>query len=411
MLFGSSGIRQQFSTSLLETAMKVGMVLGSEHDEILIGSDTQKSSDPIAHAVIAGASSMGSRVFSSGIVPTPVVAYGAKHHNVVGVMVTASHNGGEYGGIKLFNPDSSAFNKKQQYHIEYMLNKKMKANPKNCDFNVVWDRDLYIDHVIGDFYTTEFPFVNPLIDTANGTGRQVTPELIPSAFCVTRGRPSEPNEVNTYDIPQIMMRESRNLAVLHDEDADRMMAYDEQYEYISGDHLLMLFMMYMDVKHMVTTYDASMALNDIATVKRTPVGDSYVSDAIKSWGEFGGEPSGAMIFPEHSLCPDGPYAALKLCEMANEWNLHEIIDGMPKYTMLRDSFFCPNAHAILHNIDPNVIPTDGYYDSNSFGWMLIRASGTELKLRITVEGYTKENAKHLMDVAKYKIRQNKKKMG
>jgi phosphoglucosamine mutase len=406
MLFGSSGIRQPFSTSLLETAMKVGMVLGNEYEEILIGADTQKSSEAIAHAIISGAIASGSRIFSTGIVPTPVVAYGAKHHNIIGVMSTASHNGGSYGGVKLFNPDSSAFTKKQQYHIEHMVNNQIKVNPQCGDFNVVWDKDTYIDHITRDFYTTDFPFVNPLIDASTGTGKLVTPELLPNAFVVNRDRPSEPNEVNTYDIPQIMMRESRNLAILHDEDADRMMAYDDNYEYISGDNLLMLFMMYMDVQHMVTTYDASMALNEIATVERTPVGDSYVSDVVKSWGEFGGEPSGAMIFPEHSLCPDGPYAALKLCEIANEWNIHEVIDGFPKYTMIRESFFCTNADKILNNMGVD-IPTDGYYDLNSFGWFLIRASGTEPKLRITVEGYTKENAKHLMEAARYKIRQNK----
>ncbi len=60
---------------------------------------------------------------------------------------------------------------------------------------------------------------------------------------------------------------------------------------------------------------------EIADVKRTPVGDVMSLEALLSWGSFGGEPSGAWIFPGHSLCPDGPYAAALLCEIASEWDI------------------------------------------------------------------------------------------
>ena len=96
-------------------------------------------------------------------------------------------------------------------------------------------------------------------------------------------------------------------AVVHDGDADRMMAFDNKGRYIDGDHLLMLFARYLDAKHVVTTSDPSMIIEEIAEVRRTPVGDTYVSEELLKWGDFGGEPSGAWIFPKISYCPDGPY--------------------------------------------------------------------------------------------------------
>jgi len=69
----------------------------------------------------------------------------------------------------------------------------------------------------------------------------------------------------------------------------------------------MLFARYLGANQVVTTSDASMIIEEIAEVRRTPVGDTYVSEELLKWGDFGGEPSGAWIFPKISLCPDGPF--------------------------------------------------------------------------------------------------------
>ena len=81
-----------------------------------------------------------------------------------------------------------------------------------------------------------------------------------------------------------------------------------------------------------------MIIDEIAEVHRTPVGDAYVSEELMTWGDFGGEPSGAWIFPQISLCPDGPFAAALFCEIASEWDIAEEIDAMPRYPILRESF-------------------------------------------------------------------------
>jgi phosphoglucosamine mutase len=195
-------------------------------------------------------------------------------------------------------------------------------------------------------------------------------------------------------------------AVVHDGDADRMMAFDGKGRYIDGDHLLMLFSKYLNAGKVVTTSDTSMIIEDIAEVRRTPVGDSYVSEELLKWGDFGGEPSGAWIFPRISLCPDGPYAAAIFCEIASEWDVATELDAMPRYPILRESFPCKNARDIVISLGASS-PTDGIRVADDEGWYLIRASGTEPKIRITAEGKSLQKAKEMLSSGHDKIRQGK----
>jgi len=158
---------------------------------------------------------------------------------------------------------------------------------------------------------------------------------------------------------------------------------------------MMLFVTYLGIREVVTTYDASMAIEEIATVRRTPVGDTYVSAELTRWGQFGGEPSGAWIFPGHSLCPDGPYAASVFCEMASEWDIAAEIDAMPSYPVLRESLVCEDARDVLLAIGAES-PTDGIRIEDDNGWCLVRASGTEPKIRITAEGRDPAHAKAML---------------
>jgi phosphoglucosamine mutase len=195
-------------------------------------------------------------------------------------------------------------------------------------------------------------------------------------------------------------------AVVHDGDADRMMAFDNKGRYISGDHLLVLFTRYLGAKRVVTTSDTSMLIEDCAEVRRTPVGDAYVSEELLTWGDFGGEPSGAWIFPKISYCPDGPFAAALFSEMSSEWDIAKEIDAIPTYHLLRESFACETARDVLSRLGASS-PTDGIRIAGEDGWCLIRASGTEPKIRITAEGKTPAKAKALLAMGKERIYKGK----
>lgn len=417
MLFGSSGIRQKFGQELLSLSPLVGAAAAYNAKKIVLGTDSRTSRNILADAVISGLTAAGADVIYGGICPTPTVAISAENADA-GVMITASHNPESYNGIKLFRPDGSSYTSEQQIEIEERI-----KNPKWAKWDnlgSVSSADLITPHKERIFSKINLPDnLTVVVDCANGAGGLVTPSVIASGGskvipvnCMPSGvfaRPSEPLEKNLKHIPLLMKKTGADCAVVNDGDADRMMCFDNKARYVDGDLLLMLFAKYIGAEKVVTTIDASMAIEEIAEVRRTPVGDSFVSEELISWGTFGGEPSGSWIFKDHSLCPDGPYAAALFTEICSEWNAAEVIDSLPRYTILRDAAAAENAKDAVKSLGADD-PTIGIRTENEDGWYLIRASGTEPKIRCTAEGKTKEYAKVMLNEGMSLIKKSIKEM-
>jgi phosphoglucosamine mutase len=414
MLFGSSGIRRKYDQILIDTALKVGSALAYRSSDIVIGMDTRTTSPLLAHLVISGILGSGGTARTTGIVPTPTVAYATRNARA-GCMITASHNPEEYNGLKLFNPDGSSFTQSQQTVMEELLASRYWTDWQHQGAEHTTDaitphKDAILNAVD---ISSDLPII---LDCGNGAGCTFSPHLLTDAGakpvcinCNTSGhfaRPSEPLEENLVHVGEMVRKTNARCGIVHDGDADRMMAFDNKGRYIGGDHLLMLFTRYQDAKRVVTTSDASMIIDDVAEVRRTPVGDTYVSEELLKWGDFGGEPSGAWIFPKVSYCPDGPYAAALFCEIASQWDLAAEIDAMPVYPILRESISNPAAREIVTALGASS-PTDGIRIADEEGWCLIRASGTEPKIRITAEGKTLTKAKEMLAMGKVRIHQGK----
>jgi phosphoglucosamine mutase len=414
MLFGSSGIRRRFDQTLADIALRVGSVLASGSPDIILGMDTRTTSPLLKDLVIAGIMGAGGMVKNAGMVPTPTVAFNSRSAHA-GCMITASHNPEEYNGLKLFNPDGSSFTRVQQTEMETLLSTQEWADwmhqGKAEEFDAIAPHKsaLLKQVTINGGRST-------VLDCGNGAGSLLTPSLLTDAGVMTTcincnpsgffARPSEPLQEHVSFIGSMVKKTGAGCGVIHDGDADRMMGFDNRGRYISGDQLLVLFARYLGAKRVVTTSDASMVIEEFAEVRRTPVGDAFVSEELLTWGDFGGEPSGAWIFPKISLCPDGPFAAALFCEISSEWDIAREIDTIPAYHLLRQSFACENAGEILIRLGARS-PTDGIRISDEEGWCLIRASGTEPKIRITAEGKTLPKAKALMAMGKERVKQGK----
>jgi len=120
-------------------------------------------------------------------------------------------------------------------------------------------------------------------------------------------------------------------------------------------------------------------------------------------GDFGGEPSGAWVFPKNSLCPDGIYAAALLASIASENTLSSLVDAIPQYPIIRGSISkadgTPDIEAIVRTETPvRIENVDGSKLIFEDGWVLIRRSGTEPKVRITAEARTEARARQLYDM-------------
>jgi phosphoglucosamine mutase len=414
-LFGSSGIRTVFNKDLLDIAFRVGLAVGRNHGNVVVGTDTRTSGDAMKHAVISGLLAAGARCSDVGVTPTPTLAYITREFDA-GVMITASHNPPEYNGIKLLNPDGSSFDSLQQVQIEEMI---LAESYDIAGWEQVKHGDVYngaieqhINNIVSGFPTSLK--VKVVVDAGCGAASEVTPRLLEKLGCEVIAlncypsgffpRGIEPNEANLQELCRVVRESAAAVGIAHDGDADRMMAVDDRGRFISGDKLLAILAKAVGAKDVVTTLDATMAIEEMGfNIRRTKIGDTWVSEELKKGGDFGGETSGAWIFPVISLCPDGIYAAAQIAALASKQSLAELADAIPVYPLLRGSvnsngMDISRLEANLMALEPlSVSRTDGIKLDFSDGWLLIRPSGTEPKIRLTAEAKTETRAQQLYD--------------
>jgi phosphoglucosamine mutase len=414
-LFGTSGIRSLLDKSLVYLALKVGLAVGRVYPRVVVGSDTRTSSEALKHAFISGLLAAGSRCEDAGVVPTPTLGFATRKFDA-GAMITASHNPPQYNGIKLLNPDGSAFISHQQKEIEEMISDDsldiapwQKIKGSSILGGVI---EQHIERIRQDF-PGELK-LKVVVDCGCGATSMVTPYLLRKLGCEVIGincypsgffpRGIEPTESNLQELVKATREFGANLGIAHDGDGDRMMAVDERGRFIPGDKLLIIFARAVGAKEVVTTVDASMAIEESGfRVQRTRVGDTYVAEELKNGGDFGGEPSGSWIFPNLSLCPDGVYAAAQLVVIASQQKLSELVDELPSYPLLRGSL--SSQGVVMSDLEPrlmamkplSVSKIDGIKLNFADGWLLIRASGTEPKIRLTAEAKSKARVQELYE--------------
>lgn len=414
-LFGTSGIRRVADRSLLEIALKTGLAVGKVYNRVIVANDTRTSSEAVKYAFMSGLLAAGAQCWDSGVVPTPTLALAARKFKV-GAMITASHNPPEYNGIKLLNPDGSAFGAKQRQRIEDMISDESlpsapwteMGNSRRYDGAV----EQHIEHIQKAF--PKAMKLKVVLDCGCGAASVITPYLLRRLGCevvALNCYPSgffphdvEPIESNLGDLIRATREFGADLGIAHDGDGDRMMAVDDRGRFIPGDKLLVLFAQQLGAKKVVTTLDASMIIDEMGfKVTRTKVGDIYVSEALKKSGNFGGEPSGAWVFPDSSFCPDGIYAAAKLLAIASWHKLSALVDRIPQYPILRGSVAgsgvaLVNLKKKLLALKPlSVSNIDGIKLNFEDGWVLVRPSGTEPKIRLTVEARSEARMHQLYD--------------
>jgi phosphoglucosamine mutase len=404
---GSSGIRMKWSEELINLAYQLGISLGNEYGEVVVASDFRYTSDSLVSILAGAIMAVGGNVYYGGKAPTPSLAYAAKNHDA-GLMVTASHNPPEYNGIKLWNPDGSAFSEEQMHRLERKGIKSWRRVGKMRAENIIAQ---HRDALLREFGGLELKVV---IDCSNGAGSLLTPLLlrelgarVTAINCHPSGQfpghPSEPSEENLTLLKRFVIGKNADLGIAHDGDADRFIAITPSGRYLSGDYILAIFTKLLGFRRIVAPVDSSMLLDNFAEVLRCKVGDANVSQVMKESGaEFGGENSGTQIFARWRYTPDAIYAALKFAKLAMSEDMDEIVEGFPSYHTLRKSLYYEDRELMEKKIesfvkDYEVERVDGYRVSFDDGWFLIRFSGTEPKVRITVEFESEQRAEKVLN--------------
>ena len=425
-MFGTSGIRGPVGeTVTADLALRVGRALGVESNRVVVGHDPRESGAMLLDALTAGLRESGTDVINLGLAATPTVARAVRWEQAdAGAVVTASHNPPPDNGIKLWQPTTQAFDTARQDEIERRIDEGVTDLQAWDGIGSSQRRNGTREHVeaILDAVDVDDP-PDAVLDLGNGAGG-VSAQALSQLGCDFEtlnaqpdgsfpGRLSEPTAEHCQSLANLA-GENGSLGIAHDGDADRMRAATEDGEFVSGDTLLAILARAAAEpgETIAAPLNTSLAVDDYLgrddiDVSRTPVGDVHVAERASDPDVvFGGEPSGAWIWPDVALCPDGPLAAAKLVELVAERPLSERVTEVESYPIRRDSVEVDNQVAVMERVREQVRPIyddistlDGVRVDLGDGWFLIRASGTQPLVRITAEAREADRARAIFEEA------------
>ncbi len=436
-LFGTFGFRGVVGKGIdAEKANRVGAALSiylGEGKTIAIGKDPRVSSDMLEEALIQGIIEHGCNALSLGIITPNALSLEVSRQADAGVMITASHNPPEYNGIKCLSKSGRGFSPEEDLALERIyfgeLKKTQKKGKRLYDNNAI---KRYKHHIVS-YVSQLFPQkpMNIVVDCGGGSASSVTPEVLEElGHKVTRfnckydgmfrERNPEPKEENLEKLKELVIDQGADLGIAHDGDGDRTVFVDEKGRYIQGDvsatiiadHVLkqnkekkkriaVTIAFSNIIQHVAQTLDAEIIY--------TPVGEPYLAQAKLLCGaQLGLEEHGSVLL---EWSREGPMLTGIMTGILTkeELSLSELVALYPRFYQIKDAKTLPKSMDLQDLIErlKQEIPQDyekmsdmdGLRVDYSDGWLLVRGSGTEPKVRIFSEARTKERARSLNRIA------------
>lgn len=423
-LFGTDGIRGKVNNYPItaELALRLGRsaayVLKKEgrRNLILIGKDTRLSGYMLENALTAGICSMGMNVVLVGPVPTPGIAFLTRSMRCdAGIVISASHNPYDDNGIKFFSHDGFKLPDEVEAEIEDVLVKDMHdtVRPSGSEIGrarrIEEARERYIEFIKSSIPPgMDFEGMKIVVDSANGSAYRVTPVALRELGAEVISISDTPDGININKdcgslhlehLSKAVLEHGAHLGIAHDGDADRTLFCDETGQVIDGDRIMGFCATRMkDAGRLSNNTLVATVMSNVGLEKylesqgiamvRTSVGDRYVSEKMIEGGyNLGGEPSGHVIFMDHTTTGDGPILALKMLSYMKD-------TGVPISELVAPIKLLPQ---LIVNVKvPARRPLDDYPEIQSAikeglsrvgnGRILVRPSGTEPKVRVMVEG-------------------------
>ncbi|NCQ23981.1 MAG: phosphoglucosamine mutase [Rhodobacteraceae bacterium CG17_big_fil_post_rev_8_21_14_2_50_63_15] len=423
-LFGTDGVRGLANSwpMTADLSLSLGAAAGryfrrdkqdKQEHRVVIGKDTRLSGYMIEYALTAGFTSTGMNVFLLGPVPTPAIGY--LTHSLradVGVMISASHNPAADNGIKLFGPDGFKLSDDAEAGIEaLMANGVTPAAPENIGRakRIEDARGRYVEYAKTTFpHRRRLEGLRIVLDCANGAAYRTAPEVLweLGAEVITLGVEPDGFNINLdcgSTKPQTAARKvldtRADLGICLDGDADRVVLIDETGRIADGDQLMALIATRWAEEGrlagdtLVATVMSNLGLErhlnarGIA-LKRTPVGDRYVVEAMRAGGHnLGGEQSGHIVMTDYATTGDGLIGALQFLSAMVETgqrasDLVQVFTPVPQ--QLVNVRFAKGKTPLKSDAVQTAI-AEAECALGTEGRLLIRPSGTEPLIRVMAE--------------------------
>lgn len=405
---------------------------------VAIGRDMRQDSAGIAQALIAGLMHQGRSVIDLGLITSDMMYFAVgKYMYAGGAMVTASHNPGNFDGIKLTSKgvvpigiDTGLLRIEREVstdHFKQVSNEgRKKKRIVKKDITHAW-----VEHATRVAGPIERP-LQVTIDAGNGMASIVLPHLTRLKHLSLTGIYTEldgnfphhaPNPLNpatTADLQSAVVKNKQDIGIAFDGDGDRAFFIDERGKRISASVVgAILASHILDIHpHSTMLYNAITSLVVADTIAqqggkgiRTKVGHSFIKQQMKDTGAvFACEHSGHYYYKDNYGADSGLITALMMLHILS----HSKVPFSQVASAYTDQYIDSEEinitatdhqkQEILHALagvfaDGHKDYLDGLTVHYPTWWFNARPSNTEPYLRINIEA----NDKHTLTEQKTTI--------
>ncbi|MEZ4799198.1 MAG: phosphoglucosamine mutase [Flavobacteriales bacterium] len=406
---------------------------GKRNIKVVIGRDARISGKMISDLVCSTLTGMGANVLNLGLSTTPTVEIAVPEENAdAGIILTASHNPGQWNALKLLN-------RKGEF-ISAQLGAEMLeiAEQGNIEFAEVGDLgsieekdylQIHIQKILElefvDKAKIEAANFSVAVDAVNSTGGIYVPALLESLgvkvikklYCEPTGHfPHNPEPLPEHlgDLAALIKNEKCDLGIVVDPDVDRLAFVNEDGTMFGEEYTLVAVADYILSKNpgnTVSNLSSTRALRDVTEkagmkYEAAAVGEVNVVAKMKEIGAvIGGEGNGGIIYPASHYGRDALVGiALFLTHLAEKkMSMTALRASYPQYVISKNKIeldATTPVDSILEKtqtlFDDAVVNTvDGVKLDFPTEWVHLRKSNTEPIIRIYAESSSSESAEAL----------------
>jgi phosphoglucosamine mutase len=429
--FGTDGVRGRVGEApitadfMLRLGRAAGVVLAKgEKRSVVIGKDTRISGYMFESALEAGLAAAGANVLLLGPMPTPAVAYLTRTlYACAGIVISASHNPYADNGIKFFSVDGEKFSDEIEAAIEAEL-----ELPFTTVDSAKLGKAARVDDAAGRYiefckgttpFGTSFGGLRMVLDCAHGATYRVAPAVMRELGAKVYSMGDEPDGININEAcgsthPGLMqdavLERQADVGIALDGDGDRVVMSDHLGNLVDGDQLLYIIATARQqqgslsggvVGTVMSNFGLELALKERGIAfERTAVGDRHIHRELRNrnW-KLGGEASGHILCLDRTSTGDGIVSALQVLEIMVRTGktLAELAQGFEKYpqTMINVPVSAGAASKLQDSKRIQEAVRDVESTLNGKGRVILRPSGTEPLIRVTLEGSDAELVKRL----------------
>lgn len=427
-IFKAYDVRGKVGSELNEeTCKRIGSAFADwlpTEGAVVVGRDMRPDSEALAGALIAGLRAQGRDVWDIGQVTSDMVYFTVGNFELAGgAMITASHNPGDYNGIKFCGVKASPVGidsgllqiRDRAYNDDFVPAAKPGALEQK---NVI---EAWIKHVLSQVAPDSWPSYKVAIDAGNGMAGATVPTLekhvplkVTEMYFELDG--TFPNHIanpleakNLVDLQAKIKQENCDFGIAFDGDGDRAVLVDEKGQPLSGTVVTALLARYFLAKNPGATVLYNLICGKVVpeTIEaaggkavRTKVGHSYIKADMRTHGAvFAGEHSGHYYFNFNYNADSGLIAAVTAIQILTESGkkLSELAaEFRGKYATLDETNFeASDTKAVIARLkqtfeDAQQEELDGLTVTYPTKWFNVRASNTEPMVRLNAEAATQE---------------------